>query len=184
MVEKKYFEVALDFKGKPFLFDKSSLTALKESYLGLGRGTIGLYFGEDSTLSDTRTGSEVNCSAVELWNLLRKAEGKLKELRQEFHKEQLKEMREQSAEAERLKRKQKHKEEVERVARERLFDAGFRRVEVLYHDEKYIQLVGEKRHWFSKRSYVKTFVIVTRKTTDNFGYAGDWFLMPVSKGML
>lgn len=152
MVEKKYFEVALDFKGKPFLFDKSSLTALKESYLGLGRGTIGLYFGEDSTLSDTRTGSEVNCSARELWDLLMKAEFKLKELRQEFHKEQLRELREQRAEAERIKRKQK--------------------------------LVGEKRHWFSKRSYVKTFEIVTKKTTDNFGYAGDWFLMPVSKGML
>ncbi|QZA69623.1 hypothetical protein 035JT004_125 [Bacillus phage 035JT004] len=184
MSEKKYFEVTLDFKGKPFLFDETSLTELKQSYLGLGRGTIGLYFGEDSTLSDTRTGSEVDCSAVELWDLLRKAEGKLKELRQEFHKEQLRELAEQGKKEQELKRKEKHRQEVERVAREQLFDAGFRRVKVIYHDKTYIQLKGEKRHWFSKRSYVKTFEIVTKKTTDNFGYAGDWFLMPVSEGRL
>ncbi|QZA69063.1 hypothetical protein 010DV004_126 [Bacillus phage 010DV004] len=179
MIEKKYFEVTLDFKGKPFLFDESSLTELKQSYLGLGRGTIGLYFGEDSTLGDTRTGSKVNCSAGELWDLLMKAEFKLKELRQEFHNEQLRELAEQGKKAKELKRKEKHRQEVERVAREQLFDAGFRRVKVLYHDETYIQLSGEKRHWFSKRSYVKTFKI-EKKNADR----GTWFLLPVSEGVL
>ncbi|QZA70270.1 hypothetical protein 278BB001_119 [Bacillus phage 278BB001] len=173
MGEQNSFEVSMEFKGKTFLFDEPNLQNLKEKFYY--NGTLGLVFGEDTLLRDTRTGSEVRCSAGELWDVLMKAEGKLRKLREQFYEEQLRERTERVKETE---RKQKHRQEVERVARERLFDAGLRRVEVIYHDETYIQLKGEKRHWFRKCSCIKTFKI--EKNADR----GTWFLLPVNGGVL
>ncbi|UPI12910.1 hypothetical protein [Bacillus phage SBSphiJ5] len=155
MSEQTKFEVTVTFKEKSFVLDEEIIRYLKEKFYF--KGPIGLVYGEDTLLRDTRTGEEVTCSAAELWNLLMSAEGKLRELKKEYHEERRRRLNEYCKELEEAKQIREKEQELRLFVERRVRELGFRDPLYVYENEKYIQYKGKKRRWFREKIHTITF---------------------------